>query len=154
MEHRIQQLELRLAEQERANAGQRDDIKEQQQVIAGLRSDMKEHERVNTELRGDMMSLKVILDGDRKESQAGFEHQDQKKKKLFGLLGQAKESLGEVKGTVAALQGYQEHFAAKVELQYVHIILYHQAMLTFARTLSKQLDDLKYERAGSCFMGT
>lgn len=67
MEHRIQQLELRLAEQERVYAGLRDDIREQQRVTAELPRDMKEHERVNAELRGDMKSRKVILDGDRKD---------------------------------------------------------------------------------------
>ena len=132
MEHGIQQLELRLAEQEQRFSEQerliaelRGDMKEHERVTAELRGDMKEYERVNADLQGDIKSLKAIIDGDRKEYQTGFEHHDQKKKKLFGLLGEVKESLGEVKDSVAALQGYQEHFAAKAELQYVHIMLDH-----------------------------
>ena len=65
MEHRIQQLELKLAEQERVNVGLRDDIK----------------------------SLKEIQSGDRAEYQKGFEHYEQKKKKFSGLLREASTSM-------------------------------------------------------------
>jgi len=61
MEHRIEQLELKLAEQEQTNAALRDDIK----------------------------GLKEIQNGDRREYQTGFEHFEAKKKKQYALLGQA-----------------------------------------------------------------
>jgi len=60
MEHRIQQLELKLAEQERVNAAMSDDIR----------------------------SLKEIQNGDRRECQEGFKHHETKKKKLFALFGE------------------------------------------------------------------
>jgi hypothetical protein len=60
MEHRIQQLELKLAEQEQANAALREDIK----------------------------SLKEIQNGDREEYRTGFDHYEQKKKKFSGLLSE------------------------------------------------------------------
>ena len=65
MEHRIQQLEFKLAEQERVNVGLRDDIK----------------------------SLKEIQSGDRTEYQKGFEHYEQKKKKFSGLLREVNASI-------------------------------------------------------------
>jgi uncharacterized coiled-coil protein SlyX len=64
MEHRIQQLELKLVEQEKVNAGLRDDIK----------------------------SLKDIQNGDRNEYLAQLEHFDAKIKKLFALLREANTS--------------------------------------------------------------
>lgn len=60
MEHRIEQLELKLAEQEQTNAG----------------------------LRADIKSLKEIQYGHRTEYLEGFEHYEQKKKKFSGLLGE------------------------------------------------------------------
>lgn len=45
----------------------------------------------------------------------------------------------------------QERLAKKAELQYVYIILCYQVKLTLASSLSKQLDDLKYERDGPRF---
>jgi pyruvate-formate lyase len=65
MEHRIQQLELKLAEQEQVNAGLRDDIK----------------------------SLKEIQYGNRTEYLKGFEHYEQKKKKFAGVLEEANKSM-------------------------------------------------------------
>lgn len=65
MEHRIQQLELKLAEQEQVNAGLRDDIK----------------------------SLKEIQYGNRTEYLKGFEHYEQKKKKFAGVLEKANTSI-------------------------------------------------------------
>ena len=65
MEHRIQQLELKLAEQEQVNAGLRDDIK----------------------------SLKEIQYGNRTEYLKGFEHYEQKKKKFAGVLEEANTSI-------------------------------------------------------------
>ena len=65
MEHRIEQLELKLAEQEQVNAGLRDDIK----------------------------SLKEIQYGNRTEYLQGFEHYEQKKKKFSGLLAEANTSI-------------------------------------------------------------
>ena len=65
MEHRIQQLELKLAEQEQVNAGLRDDIK----------------------------SLKEIQHGNRTEYIKGFEHYEQKKKKFAGVLEEANISI-------------------------------------------------------------
>ncbi|GAB7324602.1 hypothetical protein MBLNU13_g08492t2 [Cladosporium sp. NU13] len=60
MEHRIAQLELKLAEQEQTNAG----------------------------LRADIKRLKEIQYGNRTECLKGFEHYEQKKKKFSGLLGE------------------------------------------------------------------
>lgn len=65
MERRIEQLELKLAEQERANAA----------------------------LREDIQGLKEIQNGDRKEYQTGYEHFEAKKKKLYALLGRADSSI-------------------------------------------------------------
>jgi Tfp pilus assembly protein PilN len=65
MEHRIQQLELKLAEQERANAAMCDDIK----------------------------SLEDIRNGDRREYHASFEHYEKKKKKFSTLLKEANASI-------------------------------------------------------------
>ena len=65
MEHRIQQLELKLAEQERVHAAMYDDIK----------------------------SLKDIQNGDRREYQASFEHYEKKKKKFFTLLKEANANI-------------------------------------------------------------
>lgn len=65
MERRIEQLELKLAEQERANAA----------------------------LREDIQGLKEIQNGDRKEYQTGYEHFEAKKKKLYTLLGRADSSI-------------------------------------------------------------
>ena len=64
MEHRIEQLELKLAEQEQTNAG----------------------------LRADIKSLKDIQNGDRNEYLAQLEHFDAKIKKLFALLREANAS--------------------------------------------------------------
>jgi inorganic pyrophosphatase len=58
MEHRIKQLELKLAEQERVNAAMCEDIK----------------------------SLKEIQNGDRKEYRTSFEHYEEKKKKFSAVL--------------------------------------------------------------------
>ena len=60
MEHRIAQLELKLAEQEQTNAG----------------------------LRADIKSLKQIQDGNRTEYFKGFEYHEQKNKKFSALLGE------------------------------------------------------------------
>ena len=65
MEHRIEQLELKLAEQGQTNAALREDIK----------------------------GLKDIQKGDRREYQTGFEYFEAKKKKLYALLGQAGSSI-------------------------------------------------------------
>lgn len=65
MEHRIQQLELKLAEQEQVNAGLTDDIK----------------------------SLKEIQHCNRTEYIKGFEHYEQKKKKFAGVLEEANECI-------------------------------------------------------------
>ena len=70
MEHRVEQLELRLAEQEQANAALREDIK----------------------------GLKDIQNGDRREYQTGYEHFEAKKKKLYALLGQADSSIVDLQG--------------------------------------------------------
>ena len=65
MERRIQQLELKIIEHQRANVALRDDVK----------------------------SLKDIQNDDRREYQEGFEYHDTKKKKLFGLLGEVNKSI-------------------------------------------------------------
>lgn len=70
MEHRIEQLELKLAEQEQVNAALREDIK----------------------------SLKEIQNGDRKECQTGFDHYEQKKKKFSGLLSEVIKSTSALQG--------------------------------------------------------
>jgi septal ring factor EnvC (AmiA/AmiB activator) len=111
MEHRIEQLERKLAEQEQTNSG----------------------------LRADIKSLKEIQHGNRTEYLKGFEYYEHKKKKFSGLLGDANTR-------VSAIQDQQQLLATKAELQYVtHTpYSYYQTKLTFARSLSAQLDELKY----------
>lgn len=92
MEHRIQQLEFKLAEQELKLAAQ---------------------EQTNVALREDIKSLKEIQNGDRGECQAGFEHLEGKNKKTYALLGEANSS-------IIALQDQQVRLATKAELRYVY----------------------------------
>lgn len=92
MQHRIQQLERKLAEQELKFVAQ---------------------EQVNAALGEDIKSLKEIQNGDRREYQRGYEHFEAKKKKLYALLGQADSG-------IIALQHQQERLATKADLRYVY----------------------------------
>lgn len=68
MEQRVRQLEMKLEEQQAANAGLRDDMKD----------------------------LKELVNGDRQESKESFSHHDAKKKKLFALLEDVNKSVAKL----------------------------------------------------------
>lgn len=76
MDERVRQLERKILEQER--------------TISGLQDDMK--------------SLKVLQDGDRNEFQDAIEHQNTKKRKLFGLIDDHSDRLSAVELKVEVLQ--------------------------------------------------
>lgn len=102
--------------------------------IRQLELKFTEQEKLISELRDDIKSLKVLQNGDRKEYQKASEYHDTKKKKLFALFGELNERVADL--------------ATKTELQYVNRISHYWppwTELTLARSLSKQLDDLKYE---------
>ena len=89
MEDRIQQLELKLAEQEPVNAGLRDDIK----------------------------SLKEIQYGNRTEYLKGFEHYEAKKKKFAGVLEETNTSISDLQDQQELLATKEElQYATLIKL--------------------------------------
>lgn len=61
--------------------------------VTQLEEKILQQERTIAGLQDDLISFKNLQDGDRTEYQEGFEHERSKKKKLFGLLGEANRKI-------------------------------------------------------------
>lgn len=87
-----------------------------------------EQERTISGLRDDLKSFKLQQDGDRKECHDGLEHQNAKKRKLFGLVDEHGDKISAIEQKVEALQGGDRE-ATSADIRYATPTVCHMTVL-------------------------